>query len=44
MTKNLSANMKLFLDHRKENINGFLQGRTEYNQFLATSLKYTRRT
>ena len=38
------ANMKLLLEHREENIRGFLQGRTNYNQFLVTCLKYTRRT
>ena len=44
LTKNLFANMKLLLEHREENIKGFLQERTNYNQFLTTSLKYTRRT
>ena len=32
--------MKLLLEHQEENIlKGFLQGRANYNQFLATSLK-----
>ena len=44
LTKNVFADMKLLLEHREENIKGFLQGRTNYDQFLATSLKYTRRT
>ena len=38
------ANMKLLLEHRKENTKGILQGRTNYKQFLAASLKYTGRT
>ena len=33
--------MKLLLQHREENIKVFLQGRTNYNQLLATSLKGT---
>ena len=37
-------NKKLFLEHREENIKEFLRGRTDYNQLLATSLKYTGRT
>ena len=44
LTKNLFSNMKLLLEHREENIKVFLLGRTNYNQFLATSLKYTGRT
>ena len=44
LTKNLFANMKLLLEHREEIFKGFLQGRTNYNQFLSTSLKYTGRT
>ena len=30
LTKNLLANMKLFLEHREENLKRFLQGRTNY--------------
>ena len=33
--------MKLLLQHWEENIKVFLRGRTNYNQFLATSLKGT---
>ena len=40
-TKNLLCNMKLLLQRREENIKVFLLGRTNYDQFLATSLKYT---
>ena len=36
--------MKLLLQHREENIKVFLQGRKNYNQFLATSPKYKGRT
>ena len=43
-TKNLFCSMKLLLQHREENIKVFLPGRTNYNQFSATSLKYTGRT
>ena len=32
--------MKLLLEHQEENNKGFLKGRTNYNQFLATSVKY----
>ena len=42
--KNLFFNMKLLLQHREENINVFLLRRTNQNQFVATSLKYTGRT
>ena len=31
LTKNLFADVKLLLEHRKENIKGILQGRTNYN-------------
>ena len=44
LTKNLFCNMKLFLQHWEENIKVFLLGRTNHNQVLATSLKYTGRT
>ena len=36
--------MKLLLEHQEENIRGFLQERTSYNQVLSTSLQYTGRT
>ena len=44
LTKNVFSNMKLFLEHWGENTKGFLRERTNYNQFLATSLQYTGRT
>ena len=31
LMKNLFANVKLLLEHREENLKGFLQGRTNYN-------------
>ena len=43
LTKNLFAKIKLLLEHWEEDIKGFLQERTNYNQFLTTSLNYTRR-
>ena len=36
--------MKLLLEHREGNIKVFIRGRTNYKQFLATSLQYTGRT
>ena len=39
--KNLFSNMKLLLEHREGNIKGFIWGRTNYKQFLTTSLQYT---
>ena len=36
--------MKLQLQRREENIKGFIRGRTNYTQFLVTSLQYTERT
>ena len=36
--------MKLQLQRREENIKGFIRGRTNYTQFLVTSLQYTDRT
>ena len=33
LTENLFSNMKLVLEHREENIKGFIRGRTSYNQF-----------
>ena len=41
LTKNLFSNMKLLLEHREGNIKVFIRGRTNYKQFLATSLHYT---
>ena len=41
LTKNLFCKMKLFLQHREENIKVFLLGRTNHNQSLVTSLNYT---
>ena len=38
LAKSRFGNMKLFLEHREENIKEFLQEKTNYNQFLATSL------
>ena len=32
----------MLLQHREENIQAFLRGRTNYNQLLSTSLKGTR--
>ena len=40
LTKNLFSNMKLLLEHREGNIKGFIRGRTNYKQFLTTSLQY----
>ena len=34
--------MKLLLGRRHENNNAFIRGRTSLNQFLGTSLQYTR--
>ena len=43
--KDLFAKMKMLLQHREENIEGFLQGKQPITyQFLATSKKYTGRT
>ena len=44
LTKNLFSNMKFLLEHREGNIKGFFRGRTNYKQFLTTSLEYTRGT
>ena len=43
LTKNLLLT-EIALKTSGKNIKGFLQGRTNYNPFLATPLKYTRRT
>ena len=42
--KNLFCNMKLLSQYLEENIKVFLVGRTNQNQFLATSLKIAGRT
>ena len=41
LTKNPFSKMKLLLERLEENIKGFIRGRTNYNQFLVTSLQYT---
>ena len=41
LTKNLFSNMKLLLEHLEGNMKVFIRGRTNYKQFLATSLQYT---
>ena len=41
LTKNLFSNKKFLLEHREGNIKGFIRGRTNYKQFLTTSLQYT---
>ena len=41
LTKNLFSYMKLLLEHREGNIKVFIRGRTNYKQFLTTSLQYT---
>ena len=43
LTKNPFSNIKLLLEHREENVKGFIWGRASYNQFLVTSLQYTGR-
>ena len=44
LTKNRFSNMKMLLERREKNIKAFIQEKTSYNQFLATSLQYTGRT
>ena len=41
LSMSLFCNIKLLLPHREEIIKVFLPERTNHNQFLATSLKYT---
>ena len=36
------SNMEFLLEHREGNIKGFFRGRTNFKQFLRTSLQYTR--
>ena len=38
------SNAKLKLVRREQNIQEFIQGRTNYKQFFTTSLQYTERT